>query len=162
MFDFDDPHNKYLKITRNKDTPLLNLPTVLKNTSLKISITHCLILTLAGGRREGAGRKPLSNSLELTTRLSVCVTESQAKTFKAKGGAKWLRSQIDKPVLTLPAESSFPSSEPTHQSAPLFSSYVHAGFPNVAESHIDKSMDLNEVLIKNASATFLSESLAIQ
>lgn len=106
----------------------------------------------AGGRREGAGRKPLSDSLEKTTRLSVCLTESQAKTFKAKGGAKWLRRQIEKS--SLPAESLFPTLDPAKQSAPLFSSYVQAGFPNVAESHIDKSLDLNETLIKNASATF--------
>jgi len=37
---------------------------------------------------------------------------------------------------------------------PLFSSGVSAGFPSPAEDHIDRKLDLNELLIQNPEATF--------
>lgn len=37
---------------------------------------------------------------------------------------------------------------------PLFVSKISAGFPSPADDYIDKSLDLNEFLIKNPSATF--------
>ena len=37
---------------------------------------------------------------------------------------------------------------------PLFSSGVSAGFPSPADDYIDRSLDLNELLIKNPAATF--------
>ena len=37
---------------------------------------------------------------------------------------------------------------------PLFSSRVSAGFPSPAEDYIEQSLDLNELLIQNQSATF--------
>jgi DNA polymerase V len=36
----------------------------------------------------------------------------------------------------------------------LFSSGVSAGFPSPAEDHIDRKLDLNELLIQNPAATF--------
>jgi len=38
--------------------------------------------------------------------------------------------------------------------APLFSTYVRAGFPSPADDHLDKSLDLNEHLIEHPAATF--------
>ena len=37
---------------------------------------------------------------------------------------------------------------------PLFSSGVSAGFPSPAEDHIDRKLDLNELLIQHPVATF--------
>jgi DNA polymerase V len=37
---------------------------------------------------------------------------------------------------------------------PLFSSGVSAGFPSPAEDHIERKLDLNELLIQNPAATF--------
>lgn len=41
----------------------------------------------------------------------------------------------------------------------LFLSPVAAGFPSPASDYIDKSVDLNEILIKNKPATFLVRAL---
>jgi DNA polymerase V len=45
------------------------------------------------------------------------------------------------------------------QKLDLFLSPVPAGFPSPASDYIDKSIDLNEVLIKNKVATFLVKAL---
>lgn len=45
-----------------------------------------------------------------------------------------------------------PVGEPLY--LPLFSSSVRAGFPSPADDHMEKTMDLNEYLIKHPSATF--------
>ncbi|MBU0663626.1 MAG: translesion error-prone DNA polymerase V autoproteolytic subunit [Proteobacteria bacterium] len=37
---------------------------------------------------------------------------------------------------------------------PLFSCGVSAGFPSPADDHIDRKLDLNELLIQNPAATF--------
>ncbi|MCH9630714.1 MAG: Protein UmuD [Chlamydiia bacterium] len=37
---------------------------------------------------------------------------------------------------------------------PIFSQKVQAGFPSPAEDHVDRKLDLNELLIKNKAATF--------
>lgn len=37
---------------------------------------------------------------------------------------------------------------------PLFESSVSAGFPNIAEDYVDRSLNLNELLIKHPAATF--------
>ncbi|MDD3619752.1 MAG: translesion error-prone DNA polymerase V autoproteolytic subunit [Desulfobulbaceae bacterium] len=39
-------------------------------------------------------------------------------------------------------------------SRPLFLSGVSAGFPSPAEDYVDRTLDLNELLIKNPAATF--------
>jgi DNA polymerase V len=41
----------------------------------------------------------------------------------------------------------------------LFLNPVTAGFPSPASDYVDKSIDLNEVLIKNKPATFLVKAL---
>lgn len=37
---------------------------------------------------------------------------------------------------------------------PLFASRISAGFPSPADDHIDKRLDLNELIIRHPSATF--------
>ncbi len=41
----------------------------------------------------------------------------------------------------------------------LFLSPVYAGFPSPASDYIDKSIDLNDILIRNKPATFLVRAL---
>ncbi|MCL4361557.1 translesion error-prone DNA polymerase V autoproteolytic subunit [Candidatus Dependentiae bacterium] len=40
------------------------------------------------------------------------------------------------------------------QEIPLLSSRVSAGFPSSAENYLEKSLDLNELLVQHAAATF--------
>lgn len=42
----------------------------------------------------------------------------------------------------------------THLEVPLFTAGVSAGFPSPADDFIDRSLDLNEYLIKHPAATF--------
>ena len=49
-----------------------------------------------------------------------------------------------------------PDAELSHIELPLFACHVRAGFPSPADDFIDKSLDLNEFLIKKPSATFFA------
>jgi DNA polymerase V len=40
------------------------------------------------------------------------------------------------------------------QSLPLYLSRVEAGFPSPADDHLDKALDLNELLVANQAATY--------
>ena len=42
----------------------------------------------------------------------------------------------------------------TQQKLPLFTAQISAGFPSPADDFIDKSLDVNDLLIKNPSSTF--------
>jgi len=42
----------------------------------------------------------------------------------------------------------------THLEVPLFTAGVSAGFPSPADDFVDRSLDLNEYLIKHPAATF--------
>lgn len=46
-----------------------------------------------GGLRENAGRKPLADVPSIV--LTVRVTPKQKRAFQSKGGASWLRDQLD-------------------------------------------------------------------
>lgn len=46
-----------------------------------------------GGIRKNAGRKPLADVPSIV--LTVRVTPKQKKAFQSKGGASWLRDQLD-------------------------------------------------------------------
>lgn len=51
-----------------------------------------------------------------------------------------------------------PQGTSTALSLPLFSSSVAAGFPSPADDYIEKSLDLNEYLIKKPSATYFARA----
>jgi len=51
-----------------------------------------------------------------------------------------------------------PRGEPTSLALPLFGSLVAAGFPSPADDYIEKSLDLNEYLIKKPSATYFARA----
>ena len=48
----------------------------------------------------------------------------------------------------------FTVDQKTHVVRPLFTSDVSAGFPSPAEDHIDRKLDLNDLLIPHPTSTF--------
>jgi DNA polymerase V len=56
--------------------------------------------------------------------------------------------------LTMNVSRLLPVQPITSFSAPCFTSQVAAGFPSPADDHMDKALDLNELLIRSPSATF--------
>lgn len=48
----------------------------------------------------------------------------------------------------------FPAHILSLQALPLFAEKISAGFPSPADDHVDKSLDLNELLITNPATTF--------
>lgn len=51
-----------------------------------------------------------------------------------------------------------PAAELSQQSLPLFTSKIQAGFPSPANDYIEKSLDLNELMIQNPAATFFARA----
>jgi DNA polymerase V len=51
-------------------------------------------------------------------------------------------------------EVSFPFERRTSLPLPLVASSVEAGFPSPADDHLERSIDLNEELVRNPAATF--------
>ena len=81
-----------------------------------------------GGKRTGAGR-PKGQGRYGTTTTAIRVPDylvEDVKDYSVNGGYK----------------------------IPLFSSYVEAGYPSVAEDHIEDMLDMNNLLIKNPKTTF--------
>lgn len=48
----------------------------------------------------------------------------------------------------------YTAEDATHEAMPFMLSGVQAGFPSPADDYIDLTLDLNQVVIKNKSATF--------
>lgn len=59
-----------------------------------------------------------------------------------------------KPRKKLAPDSHFELDQTKKQLIPLLASRVAAGFPSSAENFIEKSLDLNELVIKHSAATF--------
>jgi DNA polymerase V len=95
-----------------------------------------------GGKREGAGRKFIYN--EKTKALRV--PESRILEIK-----EYLKRTPKESEITHIREVD-PS---TYIQIPLASDRVQAGFPSPAQDYVDKKLDLNEHLIRNADATFI-------
>ncbi|MDO8845116.1 LexA family transcriptional regulator [Methylicorpusculum sp.] len=55
---------------------------------------------------------------------------------------------------SFPTHILFPALTPNPVSLPLFSGKVSAGFPSPADDYIEKTLDLNELLIQKPAATF--------
>jgi DNA polymerase V len=60
------------------------------------------------------------------------------------------------PLLIEPGLTDFWQPDPTQRQMllPLFASKVSAGFPSPADDYIEKTLDLNELLVKKPAATF--------
>jgi len=53
---------------------------------------------MSGGKREGAGRKPLAPA-EISSAGSIRLTAAQWEKFKLLGGVAWLRTALQKAKL---------------------------------------------------------------
>jgi len=99
-----------------------------------------------GGSRPGAGRKKGSSAYGETTK-AMRVPESMVPEVQSMLN---LRKQLFKGATTI----SFPSSSSNRVEIPLFSGKVAAGFPSPADDYIEKTLDLNDLLIQKPAATF--------
>ena len=97
-----------------------------------------------GGHREGSGRKAIYNEPTKTMRVPVSRIV-EIKKFLASNKKTTLN---DVASITLINPSTF-------KRIPLASEKIAAGFPSPAQDYIDKTLDMNEHLVKNEAATFV-------
>lgn len=106
-----------------------------------------------GGARSGAGRKKGSSVYGESTR-AIRVPESMLPELKAmlalrqQISAKQHDNTVDDSTLTLPTQ------QPNQLNIPLFNGKVSAGFPSPADDYVEKTLDLNDLLIQKPAATF--------
>jgi DNA polymerase V len=60
------------------------------------------------------------------------------------------------PAITAPLL--FPSKCPKTLALPMFTGKVAAGFPSPADDYVEKTLDLNELLVKKPAATFFARA----
>ncbi len=103
-----------------------------------------------GGSRTGAGRKKGSSAYGESTK-AIRIPESMIPLVK-----KMLNQQKQLFTdLTTHSPSIFlPATSPNPVAIPLFSGKVAAGFPSPADDYIEKTLDLNDLLIQKPAATF--------
>jgi len=99
-----------------------------------------------GGSRPGAGRKKGSSVYGETTK-AIRVPESMVPEVKAMLS---FRKQFFENATYI----SLPSVTANRLEIPLFSGKVAAGFPSPADDYIEKTLDLNDLLIQKPAATF--------
>ena len=99
-----------------------------------------------GGSRTGAGRKKGSSVYGETTK-AIRVPESMVPEVKSM-------LSFRKQFFENSSDIYFPSVTPSHVEIPLFSGKVAAGFPSPADDYIEKTLDLNDLLIQKPAATF--------
>ena len=97
-----------------------------------------------GGARPNAGRKKGSSAYGESTR-AIRIPESMIPKVKTM---LELRKQA-------PAHDiSFPAKNVKTIALPLFTGKVAAGFPSPADDYVEKTLDLNELLVQKPAATF--------
>lgn len=101
-----------------------------------------------GGFRDNAGRKKGSSVYGESTK-AIRVPESLIPTIQNLLELRKLHTRIGSKT-----EFLYPSPTPVFCPLPLFSGKVSAGFPSPADDYVEKSLDLNELLIKKPAATF--------
>jgi len=103
-----------------------------------------------GGSRQGAGRKKGSSAYGETTH-AIRVPESMladVKNMLIKCKNNFEQNQI------LSSSISTPTLSPTVFNIPLYTDKVAAGFPSPADDYIEKTLDLNDLLVQKPAATF--------
>lgn len=103
-----------------------------------------------GGQRPGAGRKKGSSAYGEATQ-AIRLPESLLPGIKALLDAR--KGRIEQPDGSS-ATIFFPARTPTLIALPLFTGKVAAGFPSPADDYVEKTLDLNELLIQKPAATF--------
>lgn len=110
-----------------------------------------------GGRRPGAGRKPVEG-IRLDQTILVRITDAQKQTFTNLGGCTWIRRVLDANqggLANVPGFVGQVKVDQLHPRLPLAEVSVQAGFPTPAENYAIKDIDLNDLLVENPPATFL-------
>ncbi len=114
-----------------------------------------------GGVRPGAGRKKGSSVYGESTQ-AIRVPESmvsEVKSMLVHRQQQFLQSKLVGSINTSSIHSAdssvfFPAENASKIKVPLFSSKVAAGFPSPADDYIEKTLDLNDLLIQKPAATF--------
>ncbi len=106
--------------------------------------------SMHGGIRIGAGRKKGSSVYGETTK-AIRVPESMITDVQTMLDQ---RKQLFASFNTVPRVISYPSDSPKQYNIPLFTGKVAAGFPSPADDYIEKTLDLNDLLIQKPAATF--------
>lgn len=103
-----------------------------------------------GGARIGAGRKKGSSIYGESTR-AIRVPEGLLP--EIHNLLNWRRHRVQADGA---AEVSllYPAVCPNRLKLPLFSGKVAAGFPSPADDYVEKTLDLNELLVQKPAATF--------
>jgi DNA polymerase V len=107
-----------------------------------------------GGKRPGAGRKKGSSAYGESTK-AVRVPESLLPSVKVLLDAKNRRFE---PFSDSSTTILFPAEKPASVALPLFNGKVAAGFPSPADDYVEKTLDLNELLVKKSAATFFARA----
>lgn len=103
-----------------------------------------------GGQRPGAGRKKGSSAYGEATQ-AIRIPESLLPGIKALLDAR--KNRIG-PLVGRCATIFSPAQTPISVPLPLFIVKVSAGFPSPADDCVEKTLDLNELLIQKPAATF--------
>lgn len=103
-----------------------------------------------GGARAGAGRKKGSSVYGETTK-AIRIPESMISQVKSM---LEVRRQRFERTGCPPPDIWHPASEAEIVALPLFTGKVAAGFPSPADDYIEKTLDLNELLVQKPAATF--------
>ncbi len=107
-----------------------------------------------GGSRPGAGRKKGSSAYGESTQ-AIRIPESMIPEIKMQLALRKQRYQQPQAIdNAYSAEIFTASANLSNQPIPLFSGKVAAGFPSPADDYVEKTLDLNELLIQKPAATF--------
>jgi DNA polymerase V len=107
-------------------------------------------LNKRGGQRPNAGRKKGSSAYGEST-TAIRVPESLVPTIKTLLDDRKRRFEQ---LANSTAMILFPSKTLGLCALPLFSGKVAAGFPSPADDYVEKTLDLNELLVQKPAATF--------
>ena len=103
-----------------------------------------------GGTRKGAGRKKGSSVYGESTK-AIRVPESMLTNIKLMLNVQ--KKQVES-FNSHTSQVYFPDKNASTISVPLFTAKVAAGFPSPADDYIEKTLDLNDLLVQKPAATF--------
>lgn len=105
-----------------------------------------------GGARSGAGRKKGSSVYGESTR-AIRVPESMLPEVRTMLGLRKQQAAGVQSVINI-STLAYPAQQLNPLNIPLFNAKVSAGFPSPADDYIEKTLDLNDLLIQKPAATF--------
>ena len=106
-----------------------------------------------GGARSGAGRKKGSSVYGETTR-AIRVPESMLPELREMLGQRKQKPGRRQSTVNGFPPVMLPAQDLSQLNIALFNGKVSAGFPSPADDYIEKTLDLNDLLIQKPAATF--------